>query len=204
MVNYGNGKIYKIVRLSDDELIYVGSTTKHYLSSRLVEHKNMSKRCPNRKVYKSINENGGWKNHAIILIEHCNCNSKDELHRKERDFIACFKPIGNNAIPLRTRKEYYIDNIEKFEQHNKQYYIENKEKFEQRNKQYYIENKEKLKQYYIENKEKIKQYYINNIEKINQKIQCQCGKTYTHQNRLLHNKSKFHINNTPKPDLNIV
>ena len=54
MINYGNGKIYKLVRLTDDVVVYVGSTTKHYLSSRLVEHKDKAKRCPNRKVYKSI------------------------------------------------------------------------------------------------------------------------------------------------------
>ena len=82
MVDYGNGKIYKIVRLSDDVVVYVGSTTKQYLSSRLVEHKSMSKRKPNRKAYKSICDNGGWENHQIVLIELCACNSKDELNKK--------------------------------------------------------------------------------------------------------------------------
>ena len=163
MINYRLGKIYKLVRKSDDVVIYVGSTCETALCKRLAKHKDTAKRCPNRKVYKSINENGGWSNHAIILIEHCDCNSKDELHRKERDFIACFKPIGNNAIPLRTRKEYYIDNIEKFEQ-----------------------------------------YRVENKEKINHKINCSCGRTYTHRNKSQHNKSKIHLNNTPKPDLNIV
>jgi hypothetical protein len=59
MVNYGNGKIYKIVRLSDDVVIYVGSTTKEYISQRLVEHKNKAKRCQNRRVYRSISDNEG-------------------------------------------------------------------------------------------------------------------------------------------------
>ena len=193
MVNYGNGKIYKIVRLSDDELIYVGSTTKHYLSSRLVEHKNMSRCKPNMRVYKSIAENEGWENHAIILIEHCDCNSKDELHRKEREFIVSLKPIGNKAIPLRTLVEWRIENKEK----SKQYYIDNKEKLNQQTKQYHIDNKEKLNQ-------QTKQYYIDNKDKINQKIICSCGRTYTHRNKSQHNKSKIHLNNTPKPDLNIV
>ena len=197
MVNYGNGKIYKIVRLSDDELIYVGSTTKHYLSSRLVEHKNMSKYRPNIRVYKSICDNGGWENHAIILIEHCDCNSKDELHRKEREFIVSLKPIGNIVIPMRTKKEWTLDNKEKIKQNKKEYHIDNKEKINQKAKQYHIVNKEKLNQ-------KSKQYYIDNKEKLNQKSNCSCGRTYTHNSRARHNKSKFHINNTPKPDLNIV
>ncbi len=191
MVNYGNGKIYKIVRLSDDVIIYVGSTTKQYISQRLVEHKNKAKKYPNRKVYKSINENGGWNNHEIILIEYCNCNSKDELHRKEREFIVSLKPIGNITIPMRTQREYYIDNIEK----SKQYRVENNEK----SKQYKLDNKEKVreyaKEYRNENKEKLK-------EKSNQIINCCCGRTYTHTNRLQHNKTKFHLNNTPKPVVN--
>ena len=168
MVNYGNAKIYKIVRLSDDELIYVGSTTKQYLSSRLAEHKDKAKRCPNRKVYKSINENGGWENHQIVLIELCACNSKDEMHKKERENIVLLKPIANIQIPTRTIQQYYIDNKEK-------------------SKQYYMDNKEKINKY-------DKQYHIDNKDKINQKIICSCGRTYTHNNRARHNKSKIHLN----------
>ena len=178
MVNYGNGKLYKIVRLSDDVVVYVGSTTKQYLSSRLVEHKNMSKHKPNRKVYKSISDNDGWENHQIVLIELCNCNSKDELHRKEREFIVLLKPIGNLQIPLRTNKQYRIDNKEK----SKQYYIDTKEI----QKQYYIDNKETKKQ-------RIKQYKVENKEKLEQIFNCCCGRTYTHQHRTRHNKSKFHL-----------
>ena len=193
MINYGNGKIYKLVRLTDDVVVYVGSTTKHYLSSRLVEHKRMSKHKPNRKVYKSINDNGGWENHQIVLIELCNCNSKDELHKKEREFIVSLKPIGNMQIPTRTKKEYRIDNKEIKKEYSKVYYIENKEK----SKQYHIDNKEKLNQ-------KSKQYHIDNKEKINQKINCCCGRTYTYHHKSHHFKTKIHINNIPKSDLSIV
>ena len=173
MVNYGNGKIYKIVRLSDDELIYVGSTTKQYLSSRLVEHKNMSRHKPNRRVYKSITENGGWENHAIILIECYFCNSRDELHRKEREFIVLLKPISNIQIPLRTPVEYRIDNCETIKVYDKQYKVDNKEKIYTINKQYHIDNKEKLEH----------------------RFTCCCGKTYAYQSRAIHNKTKFHLNN---------
>jgi hypothetical protein len=109
MVNYGNGKIYKIERLSDNALIYVGSTTKEYLSSRL-EHKNKAKQCPNRKVYKLISNNEGWENHQILLIKNYSCGSKNELKSEEARFIRCLKPIGNKNIPMRTDKEYKIDN----------------------------------------------------------------------------------------------
>ena len=212
MVNYGNGKIYKIVRLTDDVVVYVGSTTKHYLSSRLVEHKRMSKRCQNRRIYKSISENCGWENHAIILIELCNCNSKDELHRKEREFIVSLKPIGNIVIPMRTKKEWTHDNKEIIKEYKKEYYLENKENINKYANEYRIENIEKVKQnkkeYYLENKEKInrisKQYKVENKEKINQKIYCCCGRTYAHQSKSRHFKTKIHLNNIPKPVVNIL
>lgn len=67
MINYGNGKIYKIINESGDT-IYIGSTTQK-LCQRYQLHK-----------YKS-------KNNKIILIENYACNSKEELLRKEQDCI---------------------------------------------------------------------------------------------------------------------
>ncbi len=43
MVNYNNGKIYMIEDLAG-EMVYVGSTTKDFLSKRMVEHRAMYKR----------------------------------------------------------------------------------------------------------------------------------------------------------------
>jgi len=165
MVNYKLGKIYKIVRLTDDCVVYVGSTCETALCRRLVKHKYNATKYLNRKLYKSIDENGGWKNHEIVLIEGCICDSKDELYKKEREFIVSLKPIGNLQIPLRTIKEWKYDNKEKIDKYAKEYRNENKEKLEQ-------------------------------------KIDCSCGGKYTHQNRSHHFKTKFHINNIPKPDLN--
>ena len=49
MVNYNNGKVYKIEPICEHEEgeIYIGSTTKDYLSKRMVEHRNKY------KMYKS-------------------------------------------------------------------------------------------------------------------------------------------------------
>ena len=147
MVNYGNGKIYKIVRLSDDVVVYVGSTTKQYLSSRLVEHKNKATKYPNRRVYKSISDNGGWENHQIVLIELCACNSKDELYKKERENIVLLKPISNIQLPLRTQQQYRIDNCETIKVYDKQYRVDNKETLKKYVKQYKIDNSETIKVY---------------------------------------------------------
>ena len=119
------------------------------------------------------------------------------MHKKEREFIVSLKSVGNFQIPTRTQQEWTLDNKEKIKQNKKEYYIHNKEKLEQKSKQYHIDNKEKLNQ----NK---KEYYIHNKEKLNQKILCSCGHSYTYTNKSHHNKTKFHINNTPKPVVNIV
>ncbi len=108
MTNYKLGKIYKIERKSDNALIYVGSTCEPSLCRRLDKHKGMS--IVNRKVYKSVLDNDGWNNHEILLIKLYPCNSRDELHSEESRFIRCLNPIGNKNIPMRTDKEYKIDN----------------------------------------------------------------------------------------------
>ena len=52
MPDYKQGKIYKIEPICDHEPheIYIGSTTKKYLSQRLQQHKNDYKRFLNNKA----------------------------------------------------------------------------------------------------------------------------------------------------------
>ena len=69
MTNYNLGKIYKIVRKSDNVLIYVGSTCETMLCKRFDKHKQKAKKYPNRKVYRTVLDNDGWNNHQILLIK---------------------------------------------------------------------------------------------------------------------------------------
>ena len=52
MVNYNNGKIYKIEPIVDHDEgdIYIGSTTKHYLSQRMDKHRGNYKSWKNGKI----------------------------------------------------------------------------------------------------------------------------------------------------------
>ena len=109
MVNYVNGKIYKLVNNVDDE-IYIGSTCST-LTKRKNGHKDMSKRRPTMRVYIHLNQIG-WDNVEIVLIESHSCSNKDELHRRERYWIDKLKPKINMLIPTRTYKEYRVDNRE--------------------------------------------------------------------------------------------
>ena len=75
MVNYQNGKIYKIINESND-IVYIGSTTQP-LSHRYTKHKHKA------------------PNHKIILIENYACNSKEELCMKEQEFIEQYDNLLN-------------------------------------------------------------------------------------------------------------
>jgi len=68
MVNYQNGKIYKIID-QNNKIIYIGSTAQKLLCDRYKTHK-----------YKA-------PNHKIILIENYSCNSKQELCMREQQII---------------------------------------------------------------------------------------------------------------------
>jgi len=89
MVNYSNGKVYKIIPLnSDDESdVYFGSTTKEYLSQRMDTHRKDYKRWKEGKRNYvnsfSLFEKYGLENCKIILLDNVNANSKDEMISKE-------------------------------------------------------------------------------------------------------------------------
>ena len=68
MVNYQNGKIYKIIN-ENNEIVYIGSTTQYYLSVRYAKHE-----------YKA-------PNHKIILIENYPCSNCEELRKREQEII---------------------------------------------------------------------------------------------------------------------
>jgi len=180
MINYQNGKIYKIV-CNKTGLIYIGSTTKRLLCQRLTAHKADYNRYKKRKHHYmtsfKILENNDYN---IILLEEFPCESKDQLHARERYYIESIECV-NKFIPTRTNKEYREDNKDKI----KEYYENNKDKIKEHRKIYVENNKDKIS----DNK---KEYYKNHKEQKNKKIECECGGKYTHQHKSTHIKSKKH------------
>ena len=119
MVNYQNGKIFKIV-CNETNDTYIGSTCEKKLSRRLGDYKckfdtfkMKQKESPtnvgNNIVFKIL-EN---KNYDIVLIENFACNNSDELKQRQRFFIDTMACI-NKIKPLRTQKEYRQDKNQKF------------------------------------------------------------------------------------------
>lgn len=176
MVNYQLGKIYKLI--SPSGLIYVGSTCET-LSKRLGGHKRdykyYQKHKNRNKVTSFILFDEDIDNIDIVLIENYPCNSKDELHARERYYIDSLKCV-NITKPHRTHKEWLEDNKDnlkeknkewgkKWREENKEYKSEidknwrekNKEYKAQRDKEYYEKNKELILSKLREKRKKIKE-----------------------------------------------
>ena len=124
-INYKNGKIYKIEPICDHDEgdVYIGSTTKEYLSQRMTAHRsgyNCFKRGTRKHKLMSYDlfEKYGVSNCDIILLELVEANSKDELHKREAHYIRTMKCV-NRFIPLRTEREYKQEHKEEISQKNK-------------------------------------------------------------------------------------
>ena len=150
MVNYQNGKIYKIIN-ENNEIIYIGSTAEQHLSQRYTRHKHKA------------------PNHKIILIENYPCNSREELCMREQQVIEehsnllnKIKAYCSEEEKIEYFKEYRKNNKEYYTQIYKEHYENNKDIILQKQKEYYEDNKniilQKAKEYRVKNKEYIKQF----------------------------------------------
>jgi len=124
MPDYNNAKIYKLWSPEGDD-IYIGSTTK-YLSTRKAQHKyeyenREHPHCRSKILYEKYNDV------RIELLECFPCENKDELNKKENEYIRSNKCV-NIRQEGRTDKEWYEDNKESHKLWKKNYYEENKEK----------------------------------------------------------------------------
>ena len=169
---YARGKVYKIISNNIPD-VYIGSTCEPTLAKRLAKHKDGFKRWKkdSANTYASSYKLLGQEHYEIILIELYPCNSKDELHKRERYYIENTPNCVNVIIPTRTDKEY-----------NKIYREQNKDIIKDKSKAYREANKDVLndkhKIYYEANKDKIKAHYDANKDVIKGK-----KKIYREQNK---------------------
>lgn len=154
MVKYENSKIYKLWSPSKN-IIYIGSTTQS-LSRRLAKH------LSNYKAYNNNNTKTYFTSYLVLdcedykieLLEEYACNNRQQLERKEGEYIRANICV-NKIIAGRTQKEYYETNIEKITEYNKKYCEDNKAKIKEYMKNYREQNKDKKKEYqkkYIDKK----------------------------------------------------
>ena len=183
---YNTAMIYTI-RSPHTNKYYIGSTTQ-ILCKRFGDHN------INYKAY--LKGTGGFTTSFKILelgdayielLDEINCDSKNQLEKREGELIRIHKDnCVNKSIAGRTDKEYRIENRDKI----KAYCIDNKEEITKQKKQYYVDNKESISkknnQYRIDNKESIKaQKKLPYV--------CSCGSTIRTSDKAKHNKTAKHI-----------
>ena len=172
MTIYYESKIYKITSDQTND-IYIGSTTKS-LNRRLSDHKYDYKRYLRGDYhYVTSFEISKYPDCKIELLELCNFETKEELRRREGEYIQNNNCV-NKCVAGRTIKES-----------SKKWRNENKNYISEYNKKWRNENKEYLNDYQ-------KKYQDENKDKLNKKYVCLCGGKYTARNKSAHHKSKKH------------
>jgi hypothetical protein len=220
---YENGKIYMLT--GSDGYYYIGSTSKE-LSCRFNKHKYDSK-IKDIYVYNHFNKLG-WDNVKIECIEEYPCKSKDELLKKENEYISKAKKNinclnTNNSYlsdhdKIQWKKEYREINRDYIREYNKNYIVAHKEAVEEKKKEYREIHKEELKEYFKnyaekhkeEKKEYKRKYAAENKEIIAKKNKefresnkgkiSEKGKEYFEANRdiLIKKMKKYRENNPDK------
>ena len=155
-MGYDKSKIYQLV--CDDGHFYYGSTINE-LRVRLQGHINQSKTRTSR-VYNHINSIG-WDRVRIILVESFVCANRDELHRKENEYIQARKtdPLCLNTAGAVFDEEKTRETMKKYrETHQEQikaYSEAHRDKANAESKLYYEAHKEEKKKYKEANRERI-------------------------------------------------
>ena len=202
--------IYKITIINKPDFVYVGHTKN--LKNRKYFHKCGCINTPHRVLYQTINENGGWENCEMTVIEYLTSLKIDARIRENYWYetlkanMNMIKPYLSNEERLNNMKEYYETNKKEIAEKGKIYREENHEMILERKKIYYNNHKEednkRSKEYRETHKQEMKEYkkewYEANKEKLqeknNEKIKCECGIEYTRANKIRHFKSKRHMN----------
>jgi formamidopyrimidine-DNA glycosylase len=79
------------------------------------------------------------------VVEEYPCESKNQLHTRERYHMELLHATLNKCIPTRTQKEYKKDNAERVKEYQKEYQKEYKEHYREYDKKYRKDNADKIK-----------------------------------------------------------
>ena len=145
MPDYHKGKIYKILNTIDNE-IYVGSTCE-LLSQRMARHRSDCKRRAHLPLYKAMIEYG--KEYFYIeLLEKHPCSDKEELVKKENEYIRSLKPSMNQrgyvTCKITYAREYYHNNKTRRSIYCREYYQNNNTSLKEYRREYYQAAKEMI------------------------------------------------------------
>lgn len=209
MNKYKKAKIYRIVSNITGENYY-GSTCEPTLARRLSKHRSNYNDFKNGKGnYITSFKILETEDYDIVLVENLeNCQSKDELHKRERYHIENNECV-NKVIPTRPRQEtqkvYYNKHKDIINKRNKIYATTHQNEIKEYKKRWQEENKQEIsakrKEYCEKNKEKVQQSQKLSFEKNketilakrNEIVECECGNSYRRSNKHRHIKTKLHL-----------
>tara|TARA_R110002050_G_C8629976_1_gene488273 strand:- start:71 stop:547 length:477 start_codon:yes stop_codon:yes gene_type:complete len=114
MPDYKNSKIYKLWSPEGDD-IYIGCTT-GTLMSRIRQHRHEHKRAnpTSRILYEK------YTDVRIELLEECPCDDKEELFKKESEYIKS----NNNCVNKRIDSNTHEESTKIWRNNNKEYIAE--------------------------------------------------------------------------------
>jgi len=173
MPDYQKGKIYKLISMSHNKDIYIGSTIKHYLCDRFQKHKHNYKKnesCSSKNIIE-------YGDAQIVLIENYPCDSKDELHARETYQIQEHKKQGFNVVnsysPYRTdegKKELKACTDKAYREKQGDILKQKKKDYAEANKDAIAEQRKKFREANVEViKQRKKDHYEANKEAIREK-----------------------------------
>jgi hypothetical protein len=156
MPDYQKGKIYKLWSPSKN-LVYYGSTTQS-ISQRLTDH--IKRKNNNNERQYTSNIILDCEDYKIELIEEYSCNNRQQLERKEGEYIKANECV-NKYVAGRTDREWREDNREYLLNYDRERAKKrDKQKEKERKDTYRKNNPEKVKEcqkkWNEKNKEKLK------------------------------------------------
>jgi hypothetical protein len=159
------GIVYGIREVSTNTIIYIGSTRQRLLCMRKGDHTKPS--VKSRPIHEYIKSKGGWNGYVFETIEEGEFESKIDLLKKEQEWI-------NNLTPSQNCKSAFVD-YNKYLQRKR----DNQKIFRQNHPSYHNRYSEQRKE--------------RDNKRMQTKIECECGGTYTLQNKSKHFKTKKHL-----------
>jgi hypothetical protein len=149
---------YKISLCDNTDFTYIGYTT-NFTKRKHQHKKNLNDKTKiNFPLYRTINENGGWDNVYMGLLEYGEYESLKDVYIRERELIDLHKTSLNGHLPSKIAIN--------FSENPKEYKVEWHKDYKQNNPEEY---KEKLKRQNETRKEKKAEWHQQNKDKINAK-----------------------------------
>tara|TARA_Y100000114_G_scaffold153556_2_gene173761 strand:- start:590 stop:1222 length:633 start_codon:yes stop_codon:yes gene_type:complete len=182
--------IYQLYFENFPDFCYIGMTKN--MKTRLRLHKSA---CNNKykkqiKLYDFMIQNNLQDKINYLILEELETNEKDEAKKIERFYIETIQPNLNVSIPLRTSKEYFIENKKDI------YYRRNIKNIQKRE----INRQKSIEYYYKNKKERLKKHKLYLLtpkgiqarEKQKRRIICRCGKEISFRSLRYHIKCVEH------------